>query len=166
MNPGSVRRFVLALTALALAIVAGGFLWGLLLTGDAPRARAASDDATGSAIASRDLTLALRTLDAHAHWGRYTPPAEGVARAAPKPRNLTADAISESWRLVGIQRREGEPLALLLPAGAPDDSADLVRLRKGEKLAEGISVSAIEADSVRFSTESGNSTLYLYGSAP
>jgi hypothetical protein len=167
MSPAGTRRLLLALAGAALLLAGGGFLRGLLDTGGVPAARTTTDTGPATTSASRDPVLALRALGARQHWGSYTPPTgEAVAKPPPVPRTVEADAIAQAYRLVGVEHRDGEPQALLLPSDAPEDSAELIRLHRGEQLVEGVSVSAIGADSVRFSTASGSSTLYLYGSAP
>jgi hypothetical protein len=159
------RRLALALLALAMLIASGGFISGALSGKDAPR-QGTSDGADAIAPSPRDPSLALRTLDTHGHWGRYTPRAEQASAVATTRSVVSADALAQAYRLVGIEHQDGLPQAFLLPVDAADGSTELIRLRTGDTLGEGISVSAIGHDSVRFTTPGGSSTLNLYGSEP
>jgi hypothetical protein len=56
--------------------------------------------------------------------------------------------------------------ALLLPVEAAEGSTEAIRKAAGEAVADGVTISAIGHDSVRFTTPGGPSTLYLYGNEP
>lgn len=167
MSRVPVLQITAGLLAGLLASAGGGFAVGLLHQSPGAAARAAQAAAAATTAAPREAAPALQALGAHGHWGAYRPQ-EGEAQAAAPATRPAPDleGIARDFRLVGIERRGGTPLALLLPADAADGSTEVIRLRTGEALAEGISVSAIGTDSVRFSTTGGDSTLYLYGPLP
>ena len=53
-------------------------------------------------------------------------------------------------------------MALLLPAAG---AAEVMRLKVGQSLSDGITLDSIGSDSVGFSTTAGTSTLHLYDGA-
>jgi hypothetical protein len=162
-------RLLLALLALVLITAGGGFLRGALVEGGAGARDAAQDEAAAPAPHARPVAPALQALDANGHWGRYTAASPGPQPAdsdATQRPSVALDDVARGWRLVGIEQRGAQPVALLLPAGAQDGSTDVLRLKSGEELVEGIRVSAIGRDSVRFLTPGGSSTLYLYENGP
>jgi hypothetical protein len=136
---------------------------GLLGQGSGPRA---GSETPGGAAGhdTREVATALRTLDAHGHWGRYNAP-EASATATPKQAVPDLEGIARDYRLVGIEHGARGPTALLLPTAGAENSAQAIRLRAGEALAEGVTLSEIGSDSVGFSTSAGTSTLQLYDGA-
>jgi hypothetical protein len=96
--------------------------------------------------------------------GRYNAP-EASATAAPKLAVPDLEGIARDYRLVGIEHGARGPTALLLPTAGAEGSVQAIRLRAGEALAEGITLSEIGSDSAGFSTSAGTSTLQLYDGA-
>lgn len=163
MSPAILGRLLLALLLTALLSLAGGFGAGLLGQGSGPRA--GSETPAGAAgHGTREVATALRTLAAHGHWGRYNAP-EASATAAPKLAVPDLEGIARDYRLVGIEHGARGPTALLLPTAGAEGSVQAIRLRAGEALAEGITLSEIGSDSAGFSTSAGTSTLQLYDGA-
>ena len=169
MSRASSMRLLLAAIVLVSLGTGGGFLRGLLVdTGPAPRSAASGDEATPAA-APRPAAPALVALGERGHWGAYTASttaADANATRQPERRPAEPGEVARDWRLVGIESRSRAVTALLLPAGEDDGGTDVVRLRVGDELTEGIRVSAIERDSVRFTTPGGSATLHLYGTQP
>lgn len=163
MSPAMLRRLLVALLVAALLSLAGGFGAGLLGQGSGPRA---GSETPAGAVSNRtrEVATALRTLDAHGHWGRYSAP-ETSATAAPKPAVPDLEGIARDYRLVGIEHGASGTTVLLLPTAGAEGSAQAIRLRAGEALAEGITLSKIGSDSAGFSTSAGTSTLQLYDGA-
>ncbi len=163
MSPAMLRRLLWGLFAAALLCAAGGFALGV--SGSGARARGDSEPAAGSAAAApRESGLALRVLGAKGHWGAYDAP-ESSAPATPAARPPPdLEGIARDYRLVGIERGADGPVALLLPVAAAG-GAEVMRLKVGQALAEGISLGSIGTDSVGFSTSAGTSTLHLYDGA-
>jgi hypothetical protein len=166
VNREGRSKATLAAIVVALLCVAGGLLRGVLPGDGALAARAAADPEPPRNTRPRDPAAALAVLSAHAHWGRYTPGAAAApdaTRAAPPRQPLATDDPARFYRLVGIEHRNGTPVALLLPMDAVDGSVEAIRKGLGDSVAEGVSISAIDHDSVRFTTPGGTSTLHLYG---
>ena len=168
MNLSSVQRLALVGIAAASACVVLGLLVGLLGAGAAPAHVELTGAETLPALTLRDPVLALRALDAGAHWGRYEPPAAvaaGAESAVAAPRPVAASDLERAYRLVGVEQRGAELLAVILPAGAAGP-AQSIRLRIGDSLGEGARVSEIGHDSIRFATPGGSPVLHLYGNPP
>lgn len=163
MSPVWLRRLPWGFAAAVLLSAALGFLLGF--SGPAVRAGGDSEPATAVGSASpRESTLALRTLGAGGRWGAYdAPEAETPApTAAPVP---DLEGIARDYRLVGIERGVDGPVALLLPVSGGLGNADIIRLKAGQPLADGITLDTIASDSVSFSTTAGTSSLHLYDGA-
>ncbi len=163
MSPAILGRLLLALLVAALLSLASGFGAGLLGQGSGPRAGSATP-AGAAGQGAREVAITLRALGAHGHWGRYSA-TEASATAEPKQPVPDLEGIARDYRLVGIEHGARGPTALLLPTAGAEDSAQAIRLRAGEALAEGITLSEIGSDSVGFSTSAGTSTLQLYDGA-
>jgi hypothetical protein len=158
MSPAMLRRLLWGLLAALLLCAAGGFGAGLSAPG--ARARGDGEAATANAAtAPRDSTTALRLLGAGGHWGTYDAPETAAPSAAAAPPAPDLEGIARDYRLVGIERGAEGPVALLLPAAG---AAEVIRLKVGQSLAEGITLGSISSDSVGFSTTAGTSTLHLY----
>lgn len=157
MSPAMLRRLLWGMLGALLVCAACGFALGL--TGPGTAARSDSEATIAGALAGpRDSKAALRVLGAAGHWGRYDAPEAAVATpAAPPPPDL--EGIARDYRLVGIERGASGPVALLLPSAG---AAEVIRLKVGQSLAEGITLGSIDSDSVAFSTTAGTSTLHLY----
>ena len=158
MSPAMLRRLAWALLGALVLSGALGFALGVSAPG--ARARGDSEAAASAAVtATRESAAALRVLGAGGHWGTYDAP-ETAAVVAPKaPAAPDLEGIARDYRLVGIERGAEGPVALLLPAAG---AAEVIRLKVGQTLAEGITLGSIGSDSVGFSTTAGTSTLHLY----
>lgn len=161
MTPALLRRLVGGLLAALLLCAAAGF--GLGLSGKAPRA-GGDGEASGAAAtaAPRESSVALRILGAGGHWGAYDAPESAVPAAPAAPPAPDLEGIARDYRLVGIERGSEGPVALLLPAAG---AAEVMRLKAGQSLSDGITLDTIGSDSVGFKTTAGTSTLHLYDGA-
>lgn len=161
MTPALLRRLVGGLLAALLLCAAAGF--GLGLSGKTPRAGSDGEAAGAAATAApRESAAALRILGAGGHWGRYNAPESAVPAAPAAPPAPDLEGIARDYRLVGIERGAEGPVALLLPAAG---AAEVMRLKVGQSLSDGITLDSIGSDSVGFSTTAGTSTLHLYDGA-
>ncbi len=160
MSPAMLRRVMWSLLVALLVCAAAGF--GVGISGAGPRAPG-DDDASAAAAPSalRESASALRMLGTGGHWGAYDAP-ETAATTPAAPPAPDLEGIARDYRLVGIERGANGPVALLLPAAG---AAEVVRLKVGQSLAEGITLGSIGSDSVGFSTTAGTSTLHLYDGA-
>lgn len=163
MNPALLRRLPWVALAALVFCATGGFLFGV----SGPGMRA--DDDTGSSAESgpaepRDSAVALQVLGTSGHWGAYAAPEAEVAvpQAPPAP---DLEGIARDYRLVGIERGAEDPVALLLPTSSASGETEVIRLKVGQSLADGITLGSIGTDSVGFSTTAGTSTLHLYDGA-
>lgn len=159
MSPATIRRLLWGMLGALLVCAVCGFLLGL--SGSGAAARGDSEAAVaGIREGPRDSKAALRALGAHGHWGAYNAPEAAVATAPATPPPPDLEGIARDYRLVGIERGASGPAALLLPA---EGAAEVIRLKIGQAVAEGITLDSIGSDSVGFSTTAGTSTLHLYG---
>ncbi len=158
MSPAMLRRLAWALLG---ALVLSGAL-GFALGVSSPGAGARGDSeaaAAAAATAPRESATALRVLGAGGHWGTYNAPEAAAVAAPTAPAPPDLEGIARDYRLVGIERGAEGPVAILLPAAG---AAEVIRLKVGQSLAEGITLGSIGSDSVGFSTTAGTSTLHLY----
>ncbi len=159
MSSAMMRRLLWGMLGALLVCAVCGFVLGL--SGSGAAARSDSEAAVAGVIEGpRDGKATLRVLGARGHWGAYNAPEAAVAAApvAPPPPDL--EGIARDYRLVGIERGASGSAALLLPA---EGAAEVIRLKIGQSVAEGITLDSIGSDSVGFSTTAGTSTLHLYG---
>lgn len=163
MSALPLARVALFAAALLLLAAVTGFGAGVV-GGSAAPATANSSTTDSTLPAPRDIAPALAALDAHGHWGRYTPPiaAEEAPAATEAPAVRSTEGLARDFRLVGIERDRDGARALLLPVAGADDAGTVMALRAGDAFAEGVRVLRIEADAVVFATGDGESTLHLY----
>jgi hypothetical protein len=176
MSGPTPRRLAALAAALALLALAGGFAWGTFAGGQSPQ-REESAAAQPAQPAPRDPLAPLAVLGARDHWGSYRPPAAGDAAAtaaAPRPAP-GSNAIERDFVLVGIEGRPPRQQALRLPRGSATvpgsamtsgEGDDIIRLRAGDTLIEGVTVTEVGAASVSFRAGDGTATLNLYGNTP
>lgn len=128
------------------------------------------ENATATTVPRPDAAVTLRTLGNYNHWGRYRAPEASVSKAAPTRQvanGAGAQAVARNYRLVGIEGSGSTRSALLLPLTASRSGvAELLRLRAGDSVIDGVTVSSIAADAISVQTTSGSATLYLYGNPP
>ncbi len=164
-RPASWLLWSAALGCALLSLGAGTLMGAWGATRGEPGVPDAS--ATVSAAPRPDAAVTLRTLGNYNHWGRYRAPAASVSKAAPTRQvssGAGAQAVARSYRLVGIEGSGSRRSALLLPLAASRSGvADLLRLRAGDSVVDGVTVSSIAADAISVQTASGSATLYLYG---
>ena len=134
------------------------------------RSRVGGAEPPAKALAPRDPIAPLAVLGAREHWGRYRAPADQDAAPASEPqRPVDRNAIERDFVLVGIEGREPRLLALLLPREAEPRTAgndEVIRLRSGDTLVSGVTVTAINQTSASFATGDGTATLQLYDDTP
>ena len=163
MNNASLRKAPWALPAAVLLCAAGGFALGV----SGPDARDADDGEPSAVMGSglfRESGTPLRILGEGGHWGAYDAP-EAQAPAPTVAAVPDLEGIARDYRLVGIEHRSDGSVALLLPVADSSAGAEVIRLKAGDPLADGITLDSIGSDSVGFSTAAGTSTLHLYDGA-
>jgi hypothetical protein len=161
--PWLLRSAVLGCVLLTLA---AGALKGSL-GGPRNHASVVEDTAAVTVPFRPDEAATLRILGSFGHWGVYREPEKTASTpqpAQPVAGGVGAEAVIRDYRLVGIESSEAGRSALLLPlAGTATGAASLLRLRTGDTLGEGASISSITSDAISVQTTSGSATLYLYG---
>ncbi len=164
-RPPSWLLWSAALSCALLSVAAG------TLTGAFSASRADRDAAEESAIVASaprpDTAVTLRTLANYNHWGRYRAPALSISKVAPT-RQLSSgagvQAVAKNFRLVGIESSGSARSALMLPLAASRSGvAELLQLRVGDSVIDGVTVASIAADAISVQTSSGSATLHLYG---
>ncbi|MBK6583336.1 MAG: hypothetical protein IPG20_10645 [Gammaproteobacteria bacterium] len=150
----------------ALLSVAAGTLKGALGATRADRGVPEASAMVGAAPRP-DAAVTLRTLGNYNHWGRYRAPALSVSKVAPTRQvssGAGAQAVARNYRLVGIEGSGSARSALLLPLAASRSGvAELLQLRVGDSVIDGVTVASIAADAISVQTSSGSATLHLYG---
>ena len=150
----------------ALLSLTAGTLQGAFSASRADRGIAEESTIVGSAPRP-DTAVTLRTLANYNHWGRYRAPALSISKVAPT-RQLSSgagvQAVAKNFRLVGIEGSGSARRALLLPLAASRSGvAELLQLRVGDSVIDGVTVTLIAADAISVQTSSGSTTLHLYG---
>jgi hypothetical protein len=150
----------LALVVGLVCLLAGG-LPAYLQGPPSVQGGAARPDA-GSLLRETPHAHALDVIGRYRHWGDY--------REAAEDGPLTAGLdLATSFQMVGLEQRAGEQVALLLfiegkgisvdSLVVKPDADNILRLRQGDALLEGVRVTGMSLSAVTLTGEAGGETI-------
>lgn len=149
----------LALVVGVLCLLAGGL--PPYLQGQPTLAGTGAHPGVGSLPEEIPYGLALEVVGRHRHWGDYQEGAEDGALDAGLD-------LAASFQMVGLESREGEQVALLLFTEGRGIAADrlvvqpdtdnILRLRQGDALLEGVRVTGMTQATVTLTGDAGVAT--------